>query len=227
MSKNHRSFYRGSSAYRRGVPRFPPSGKAFLIVTEGEKTEPNYMDALRKRLQLNATDVKIVHPPGTDPVTLTKHAIALRDARKKSAEKSYTVLPYDEVWVIFDLEKEHDQRRELAKRAMRLEEAAGIQFAISDPCFEYWLLLHHDYTTRPFPECDAVIKLLNKHMPGYSKGMKPESSIFDKLPAAVRHAMRCRKHHETSGGNGNPSTKVDFLVANLNAATRPHLRFPL
>ena len=48
---------RGPSAYRRGKPKFPSSGKAFLIVTEGEKTEPNYLKELRNRLQLNATEV--------------------------------------------------------------------------------------------------------------------------------------------------------------------------
>jgi len=67
-----RSFARGPSAYRRSTPRFRPSGKSFLIVTEGEKTEPNYLVALRNRLQLNAAEVEILHPDGTDPVTLTK-----------------------------------------------------------------------------------------------------------------------------------------------------------
>jgi hypothetical protein len=55
-----RPFARGPAAYRRGKPRFQPSGKAFLIVTEGEKTEPNYLKALRNRLQLNAAEVEIL-----------------------------------------------------------------------------------------------------------------------------------------------------------------------
>jgi hypothetical protein len=54
-------------------------------VAEGEKTEPNYLKALRDRLQLNATEVEILHPEGTDPITLTQKAIELREVRKKSA----------------------------------------------------------------------------------------------------------------------------------------------
>jgi hypothetical protein len=80
-----RTFKRGPSSYRRGKPRFPSSGKSFLIVAEGEKTEPNYLKALRDRLQLNATEVEILHPEGTDPITLTQKAIELREVRKKSA----------------------------------------------------------------------------------------------------------------------------------------------
>jgi len=78
-----RSFARGPAAFRRGRPRFPSSGKAFLIVAEGEKTEPNYFRALRNRLELAAADVEILHPEGTDPVTLTRAAIQIRDERKK------------------------------------------------------------------------------------------------------------------------------------------------
>jgi hypothetical protein len=33
-----------------------------------------------------------------------------------------------------------------------------------------------------------------------------------------------RAHHETSSGDGNPSTDVDLLVESLNNATRPHAR---
>ena len=84
-----RTFARGPSAYRRGKPRFPLSGKAFLIVTEGEKTELNYLKALRDRFQLNATEVEILHPEGTDPITLTKKAIELRETRRKSAKKGF------------------------------------------------------------------------------------------------------------------------------------------
>ena len=46
------------------------SGQSFLIVTEGEKTEPQYFYALRDRLRLAATDVDIEHPKGTDRLTL-------------------------------------------------------------------------------------------------------------------------------------------------------------
>ena len=221
-----RNFTRGPDAYRRGKPQFPSSGKAFLIVTEGKKTEPNYLKALRVRLQLNATDVEIVHPEGTDPITLTKRAIELRDARKRSAKKGLEVA-YDEVWVVFDLEQTHSERRKLAKQAMAMKEAAGVQFAVSDPCFEFWLLLHEEPTHSPFADCQPVIVRLARHWPAYAKGTLPPLTFLEKLPVALTNAERCRKHHEDSGGDGNPSTRVDLLVRCLNAAARPARKFKI
>lgn len=73
---------RQRNSFSRSRSDFPSSGQSFLIVTEGLKTEPNYLELLRKRLHLAAADVEIVHPNGTDPVTLTERAIELRDLRK-------------------------------------------------------------------------------------------------------------------------------------------------
>jgi len=217
---------RGPAAYRRGKPQFPSSGKAFLIVTEGKKTEPNYFRALRNRLQLAAADVEILHPNGTDPLTLTRAAIDLWDKRKKQAKKGFNIA-YDEVWVVFDLEKPHDERRKLAAEAMKMKGAAAIKFAFSDPSFEFWLLLHEEYTTAPLEDCDQVIKRLDAFWKNYAKGLSPTLEFLEKIPIAVVHSERCREHHKTSGGDGNPSTMVDILVRQLNSATRSHCQFKL
>ena len=131
---------------------------------------------------------------------------------------------YNEVWVVFDLEGIHDERRELAARAQKLPGARGICFAESDPCFEYWLLLHEIYTTAPFENSDAVVRELKKHWPGYAKGAMPSIEFIEKLPTAILNADRCNVHHKESGGDGNPSTKIGELALTLNNAQRPGLR---
>lgn len=179
-----KSFRRGVSAYRRGRPRSVAAGKTILIVTEGEKTEPNYLKALRNRFQLSATDIEIVHPEGTDPITLVKEASRLRDWQRKAVKNGHGVV-YDEVWVVFDLEQIHDERRELACQAMALPEAKKMRFAISDPCFEFWLLLHEKQTTASFADCRTVISRLKDYWPDYSKGQSVSADILDKVPTAV------------------------------------------
>jgi hypothetical protein len=221
--KTGRSFNRAASAYTRAPKSPKATGNTFLIVTEGEKTEPHYFEALRKRLGLSSAEVVVVHPEGTDPLTLTKEAAALREARKQQAKTSL-LAAYDEVWVVFDLEKKHDPRRKLAKEAMALKEAEGIRFAESDPSFEFWLLLHEEYTTAPLADSAAVTKRLKKHWLNYDKGMTPSAEFLEKLPTAIAHAERCRKHHHDAAGDRNPSTDVDRLAKILNEATRPNLR---
>ena len=136
-------------------------------------------------------------------------------------------MAYDEVWVVFDLEQTHSERRKLAKQAMAMKEAAGVQFAVSDPCFEFWLLLHEEPTHSPFADCQPVIVRLARHWPAYAKGTLPPLTFLEKLPVALTNAERCRKHHEDSGGDGNPSTRVDLLVRCLNAAARPARKFTI
>jgi hypothetical protein len=41
----------------RTHPKHSPSGKTFLIVTEGKKTEPNYFEKLREHLRLTALKI--------------------------------------------------------------------------------------------------------------------------------------------------------------------------
>lgn len=224
-----RSFVRGADSFRRDRSASRSSGKTFLIVTEG-KTEANYMLALRDRLQLTVADVEIVDPIGNDPLTLTRKAIELRDTRKKQARKQPDIVEYDEVWVICDLEEPNHVYRSKLKEARKLKGTENIRFAHSDPCFEYWLLLHEEYTTRQFRDCDSVGEYFSKlHATEYHKGnWKPAREFLDKLPTAVKHAERCRKHHSDSGGgDSNPSTEVDRLARSLNQATRRHYQFPI
>lgn len=221
---NTRFFARGSSSYRRRTLARPISGKTFLVVTEGKNTEPNYLKAIRDRFQLAIENVEIHHPNGTDPITLTNKAIELRDERKKLAKKGNGVA-YDEVWVVFDLEKPNDERRKQAVKAMSIKDVNDIKFAISDPCFEYWLLLHEEFTTAQLADCSAVTARLTGSLPEYNKGSWiPPVEFLNKLPAAVTHAVRCREYHKDTGGDGNPSTDMDLLARSLNDATREHLQ---
>ncbi|WP_287129145.1 RloB family protein [Candidatus Cyanaurora vandensis] len=217
MTQNS-SYVRRPSARR--PPEHSPSGKIFLIITEGEKTEPNYFKQLRELLRLRTVEVELVHPEGTDPITLTKYADKCRKERIQKAKKSNIFTPYDEVWVVFDLEKIHDERRKLAQAAMNLPEARGTFFAQSDPCFEYWLLLHWEYTTSPFIDCNNVCQYLKKYLPKYIKGLVPTLDCIKSFPTAIEHSERCRKLHIDCDGSGNPSTEVDKLVRELNNAAR-------
>lgn len=224
MTPPPKSFSRRGDSYGRN--KLSLSGKSFLIVTEGEKTEPNYFRSLLKRLQLVSPNFTIIHPEATDPVSLTQAAIALCEERRKLSKKN-NVVAYDEVWIVFDLEGPHNQRQKLAQQARMITGAENFHFASSNPCFEFWLLLHSEYTTAPFIDCDSIIKRLKKHWVDYVKGVAPSLEIHSKLSEAIARAERCRQHHEVSKGDGNPSTCVDLLVRNLNNEARPHHRIDI
>jgi regulator of sigma D len=81
--------------------------------------------------------------------------------------------------------------------------------AFSDPCFEYWLLLHFVETAGHFETCKKVIKELKK----YLRYTKRTFDINKVLPETNKAAARARKLRKS--GVTNPSTTLDLLVASL------------
>ena len=68
---------------------------------------------------------------------------------------------------------------------MLLPGAHDLRFAVSDPCFEFWLLLHFEFTTAPFDGYSEVRDRLKSHWPEYKKGDAIPIDLFERLPKAV------------------------------------------
>jgi len=204
---------------RRAQPTRPATGHTFLIVVEGKATEPSYLGEVRIRLRRKSAQIVVYHGDHTDPEGIVREAIQLRDKQAEKAKKSANE-PFDQTWVVFDRERQNHPRREQLPRALKLAEKNGIRVALSVPTFEFWLLLHFDFTTAAFDGCDAVRKALKKFIKDYEKGKLPLDDLMDRIGTAINHAGRCRKHWDTAGGDRNPSTDVDLLLHELNASAR-------
>lgn len=201
------------------------TGKRILIVTEGLKTEPDYLKGLRNQLKLKAVDIEIMKASGTDALSVVDCAIEIRDDRKREARRGCTV-PYDSVWAVFDTERANINPK--LKEALHKAGVYKIKVALSNPCFEFWLLLHDGFTTAPFVKCENVIRWIKeKYLPDYEKNNIPVESYIPKIPTAMRYAEQCQNHHKTAGTDGNPSTGVHLLVREMNEATRKHFRLDL
>lgn len=77
----------------------------------------------------------------------------------------------------------------------RVRQQPNMHLAVSNPCFEYWLLLH-------FESGDGVagrqgcLDRLAKRFPGYNKVIGPGDISTDMIRQAV---VRARKKHEAQG----------------------------
>ena len=182
-----------------------------LIVCEGGKTEPNYFSELKKAFRLSNANVRI-SGLGADPLSVVNFAI--KTFRKEPE--------FDRVYCVFDRDRHTTYDAALDKvRRTRLGKGTKIFAIPSVPCFEFWLLLHFIYTTKPFDAplgdsiCSRVIEELKKYLPEYQKG---DHDIFDriqnKLDNAITNARQVEQFHQTSGTD-NPSTCVHSLVEYL------------
>lgn len=121
-----------------------------LIVTEGSQTEPKYFEHYRSR-QTNI-DIRVVgsRTKGgeTDYLGLIRKAVEYQNKNQISASNG------DAVWVVADGDVNYNNPDPIAAKdtllssARKLADAKGIHIAISNPCFEFWYLLHFQYTTK-------------------------------------------------------------------------------
>ena len=193
--------------------------KRYLIVCEGTKTEPHYLQELLGDLHIRPQLVRVARNDGVSPDRVLAHALKLYD------EDELTGDAFDHVYCVFDRDR-HTTFDAAVQRTKDLT-AAGKPFTAitSTPCFEVWLLLHFRYSDQPFHPAgrksvgDQVVSTL-KTMPGFAKYSKGQKGIYgqlkDKLSDALTHAERLRRHGAATGSL-NPATDADELVKAIQA----------
>jgi hypothetical protein len=167
-----------SSLTRRVAIRRPR--KTLVIFCEGEQTEPIYLEALKQQPEVRnvaSVDLRIEAKHGV-PETLVAAAI---EARDKSIDEEGEV---DEFWCVFDVEwpRNHPRLHEAVNKARD----NSVKLAISNPCFELWLILHHERHGSWLDNDDA--RRLRRRLDGApGKGLDP-AKYMPKIHAAIKNA---------------------------------------
>lgn len=171
----------------------------FLIVCEGEKTEPAYFDGFR----VPSVRIEIVGM-GKDPLTLVDRAFDLRRQDQ-----------YDQVWCVFDRD---DVPAERFDQALELARRRGIKVAYSNQAFELWFLLHFHYCDVPQTRRDYRDGLSREIGRTYQKNDRTlYQELLPRQDAAIRHAERLlAQYNPVSPATDDPATTVHKLVQALN-----------
>jgi RloB-like protein len=167
-----------------------------LVFSCGRRTEPAYLNGLQRGSDL-AVALTVKHK-AVEPHRLV---LAASDFARRHPDQ------YDEVWCVVDVD-DYD-----IGRAVRLAGQAGVQLALSNPCFELWLLLHHADCRAHCTGYDDVVSRLKKHVPTYDKSRLN----FADYAAGVRGAVKRARDLDPTGADHrlNPSTSVWRLVERL------------
>ena len=179
----------------------------FLIVCEGEKTEPNYFRSFRVHV-----DVKVIGT-GKDTTDVVEYANRLQKEAARRAEA------YDQVWAVFDRD---DFSAEKFNRAIQVARNKGILAAYSNPSFELWFLLHFDDRQSPITRRDCG-DLLSKRlgMPYRKNQVGLRNYLLHLEEQAIERAERlCNSYPQHNPAKDNPCTAVYQLVKELNRHSR-------
>ena len=209
---------RGGRTPQRKKPNKDPYAKV-LITTEGEKSEPYYLAGLIRHNKINPSSINIYGGGGSSPASVVNDGIKKYKAAKAQGD------PYDKVFLVFDKDSHHQYKNALNKIANMTPKGTFIAIN-SVPCFEYWLLLHFEYTTKPYqPQgkksaADILINDLSDKLPDYEKAQHDlYIRLKPNLSTAIYHAKKSLSAAESTETD-NPSTKVHLLVEYLQTLSR-------
>lgn len=143
-------------------------GKRYLIVTNGKVTEKEYFERLVDLYGLRGRVVIDKGAAGRDPKTLVERAADLKAKEDREARRE-RFDSWESVWAVTDV----DAFSMFAAQQLARQEAVGL--AVSNPCFEVWLIDHMIVCPESCSETKACEKKAQELGVTCSRGKKSKS----------------------------------------------------
>ena len=196
--------------------------KYYLIVCEGEATEPNYFEGLKQDLPKGVlTSYQIdIEGKGMNTQSLLNEALRLKSEYEKNQGRII-----DRLWVVFDRDSFSANNFNNAIQRCK-ENKPEIGCAWSNEAFELWYLLHFQYYENAMSRKDFKGLLENNLKPVLGEDFRYEKNseqMYDLLKEhgsqedAIRNGKRLAELYgeRQDYANHNPSTMVWMLVEEL------------
>ena len=209
--------------------QFKSKRKFYLIVCEGEKTEPNYFNSLKDSLPKGVLSLVNIDIDGTGRNTLS--IIDETKKLRKSYESKY-LRKIDKVWAVFDRDSfpsEHFNNAIVKGENSKPK----INCAWTNEAFELWYLLHFSYYNTGVSRVQYQ-KLLEREIIQFSgnsgyKYRKNSTEMYELLNRfgnqnfAIENSERLDNLYDDDRfASHNPRTKVHVLIKELIELTEKY-----
>lgn len=191
--------------------------RLYIVVVEGANTEPAYFRALEVHdlIPKNRVKIHIVSPE--DNKSAPRYLVNNAEKAKNDVGR---LMADDEIWIVFDIDKHSgNSRLEQIHSALHDANSQGWYVALSNPCFEVWLLLHiTDNLTGITDAGRTAEEKLRELLGGYNKSNTPMVCLGHE---ALRNAVTRAKTLDMNPDSpipALPSTRVYRLVERLVGA---------
>lgn len=148
-----------------------------IIATEGAKTEEQYFSMFQNRR------VKVVVlPTGEDGTSSPPHVLT----RLEMYKAEYDFGDQDRLWLMVDVDRWPTQNlAEVCKQTKQKK----FELAVSNPCFELWLWLHHADPETGDTDCNAIEKRLRARLGSYNKSRLDSAAYRPFIKQAIQRAQ--------------------------------------
>jgi hypothetical protein len=135
--------------------------RLFVLSTEGTNTEPQYFSMFND--DNTVVLVKIIKNRGSAPNSVLRQMTGYLKESNLQAN--------DAAWLIVDKDRWTDEQLRPLHEWAQSEDRYGL--AVSNPMFEFWLLLHFE-NGDGITSARNCITRLKRHLPGYDKNLHTE-----------------------------------------------------
>jgi hypothetical protein len=207
LHREPRTLSRDSGRYR--------DDRLFLIACDDRYAPPQYFEFFE------IPRVRIIVDPTLDSRSAPQHVLsrllAKRDKMKLDVD--------DECWLVLDTDHNlQPSHRTNFAQTIQEAKAQGIKVAVSCPCFEIWLLLHHATETDAanLSSCDDIQNLIRSRAGSYNKTRLKREHYRD--GSAAEAILRSERLDATVQGGDipqSPTTRVHKLLRAIMAKGLP------
>ncbi|CAO5252852.1 RloB family protein [Frankia sp. AgKG'84/4] len=179
-----------------------------MIFCEGKRSEPDYLNGIKQLPHVarnTAISIEIDLEHGV-PLSLVKRAV-----QRKGEDKEI-----DEFWCVFDVEWPNQHPN--LEQAVSLAQQHDVRLAISNPCFELWLILHFEQYTR-FASTDKIERH-SKNLDGRTGKRINAAQYMPLRGMATTRAQELSARHKQDGNQlpkNNPSSSVTDLLIRIES----------
>ncbi len=181
------------------------NGDRVLILTEGECTEIQYLNKIKRKFRLSR--------------------LTFRQAQKHNpvieiAKEMEQITEYERVYAIFDAET-NKQKHQFIEALNYIQNIANIHKSkkpiiynafTANPCFEIWLLLHFQAITQNYYECSDVRTDLKQYIPNYNKHLHDSvSDLMLRLEIAISNEIQLKNSNPIQSPFSNIGELIDIL----------------
>ena len=196
-----------------------PKRRFYLIVCEGEETEPNYFESIRQELPKDMVKRITIQGVGRNTLSLITHVEKIIEQRRHR-----DLPPFYKIWIVLDRDsfppEDFDNAILQIEQRSQMPNGGRWSAAWSNEAFELWYLLHFtDQTGGPLHRSQYASKLGRYLQHPYAKN---DPNIFkelrDKTLFAIQRAERghqLQMKQQLPFHQMNPVTTVYQLVSEL------------
>lgn len=191
--------------------------RLYIVVVEGANTEPAYFRGLEAHDLIPRTRVKLHVVPALDHKSAPRYLVNNAEKAKHDVGR---LMKDDEIWIVFDVDKHSGSDRIVQiHSALHDAESQNWEVALSNPCFEVWLLLHLTNDLTGINDAgNSADEKLRALLGGYNKSNAPLQCLNRE---GVQNAISRAKTHDTDPHcpiPPLPGTRVYRLVERLVGA---------